>query len=349
MQKDKTDFEYITDFANLYRAYRDAKSGKGFRRSSQRFQTTALDGILQIKNSLENKTYKVSKQNEFVIHEPKKRVIKAGSFVDKIVQHSLCDNVLLPRLKEEFITNNFAGQEGKGTLFGLNTLRSDMLTALQEYGRDCWIVKADISKFFYTINHEILTEIVREHIADDDVFWLCKTFIDSTDGDGIPLGNQVSQVFALLYLSGLDHFVTDTLRVKYYGRQMDDFYLIVKTKAEAQEYLDAVRNYVEKLKLSLNGKTQIIPFRNGIKFCGFHTYITEDGKPIRKLTNEKKREAQKRYRKMARLVVQGKLEKEKFMESYQAWKNHISHGNCIKLGFQMDHEIEMIFKEAEKL
>lgn len=130
---------------------------------------------------------------------------------------------------------------------------------------------------------------------------------------------------------------------------MDDFYLIVKTKAEAQEYLDAVRNYVEKLKLSLNGKTQIIPFRNGIKFCGFHTYITEDGKPIRKLTNEKKREAQKRYRKMARLVVQGKLEKEKFMESYQAWKNHISHGNCIKLGFQMDHEIEMIFKEAEKL
>lgn len=128
---------------------------------------------------------------------------------------------------------------------------------------------------------------------------------------------------------------------------MDDFYLIVNTKEEAQEILCAIRHYVEKLKLSLNGKTQIIPFRNGIKFCGFHTYITSDGKPIRKLKNEKKREAQKRYRKMARLVVSGKLEKEKFMESYQAWKNHISHGNCVKLGYRMDEEINRIFKEGE--
>lgn len=94
------------------------------------------------------------------------------------------------------------------------------------------------------------------------------------------------------------------------------------------------------LGLELNGKTQIIPFKNGIKFCGFHTYITKDGKVIRKLKNDNKRAAKKKFKKMVGLVKQGKLTKDKFYESYNAWKNHISHGNCVKLGYEMDKYIE---------
>lgn len=324
MIESKTDFEKITDF---------------FSKNSQRFQVAALDGIHQIKRRLETKTYKVGKYNEFTVYEPKERIVKAGSFVDKIVQHSLCDNVLLPCLQNEFIQNNFAGQVGKGTLYGLDWLRAQMYLAYHKYGYDCWIVKADISKFFYSINHDILKDIVRYFVRDNDVYWLCEKFIDSSKGIGLPLGNQVSQVFALLYLSGLDHFITGELGVKYYGRYMDDFYMIVESKAYAKWCLSGVYEFARTLGLELNGKTQIIPFKNGIKFCGFHTYVTENGKVIRKLKNENKRAARKKFKRMIYLVNERKLSKDKFYESYNAWKNHISHGNCVKLGYEMDKYI----------
>ncbi len=344
MIESKTDFEKITDFGNLYQAYIKSKSGKGFSKSRQRFQIAALDGIHQIKRRLETKTYEVGKYNEFTIYEPKERIIKAGSFVDKIVQHSLCDDVLSPCLKAEFILNNFAGQIGKGTLYGLDWLRAQMYLAYHKYGYDCWFVKADINKFFYSIDHDILKDMVRYFVRDDDVYWLCEKFIDSTEGVGLPLGNQVSQVFALLYLSGLDHFITGELGVKYYGRYMDDFYLIVESKEYAKWCLSTIYEFAHSLGLELNGKTQIIPFKNGIKFCGFHTYVTIDGKVIRKLKNENKRDAKKRFKRMAYLVKRGKLNREKFDESYNAWKNHISHGNCVKLGHEMDGYIKGILK-----
>ncbi len=343
MTEDKTYFEEVVDFGNLYQAYIKSKSGKGFCKSRQKFQLAALDGIHQIKRRLETKTYTVSKYNEFAVYEPKKRIIKAGSFVDKIVQHSLCDNALIPMISEKFIQTNYAGQLGKGTLYGLDCLKSQMYLAYCKYGYDCWIVKADISKFFYNIDHNILKDIIDYFIKDRDVYWLCEKFIDSTEGLGLPLGNQVSQVYALIYLSSLDHFITGELGVKYYGRYMDDFYLIVQSKEYAKWCLSAIYEFVYTLGLELNGKTQIIPFKNGIKFCGFHTYVTPDGKVIRKLKNENKRAAKKKIKKMVGLVKRGKLNKEKFYESYNAWKNHISHGNCMKLGYEMDKYVEGLF------
>lgn len=345
MIEDKSDFEKVVDFGNLYQAYLKSKSGKGFSKSSQKFQVMALDGIHQIKRRLETKTYNVSKYNEFTIYEPKERIIKSCSFVDKIVQHSLCDNVLIPIVKKEFIQTNYAGQIGKGTLYSLDCLKAHMYLAYCKYGYDCWIIKADISKFFYNINHDILKDIVRYFVGDIDVYWLCEKFIDSAEGLGLPLGNQISQVYALTYLSGLDHFIIGELGVKYYGRYMDDFYLIVQGKEYAKWCLNSIFEFVHTLGLQLNGKTQIIPFKNGIKFCGFHTYVTSDGKVIRKLKNENKRAAKKKFKKMIGLVKRGELSKEKFYESYNAWKNHISHGNCVKLGYEMDRYVEELFEK----
>lgn len=343
MTEDRTDFEKITNFGNLYKAYRKSKCGKGFSKSSMRFQMATLDGVHQLKRRLETKIYQIAPYHQFTIYEPKERIIKACSFQDKIVQHSLCDNVLLPRLEKEFILDNYAGQIGKGTLFGLDRLSEQMLQAYQKYGMNCWIIKADVSKFFYNINHDILKDIVKYFIKDDNVYWLCEKFIDSTEGLGLPLGNQVSQVYALLYLSGLDHFITGELGVEFYGRYMDDFYLIVSSRECAKWCLNAIYEFIHTLGLELNGKTQIIPFKNGIKFCGFHTYVTNEGKVIRKLKNENKRAAKKKFKKMVALVKSGKLSKDKFYESYNAWKNHISHGNCIKLSIEMDKYIEELF------
>lgn len=350
MIEDNREFKKISNFDALYKAYKKSRKGRGHNQGRIRFEISALDGIWQLKNLLETKTYTVSSYNQFLIYEPKKRIIEAGAFKDKIIQHSLTDNVLMPLLNNEFITTNVAGQIGKGTLFGLNCLRSQMLEAYSRYGYDCWIVKADIKKYYYSIKHQILKDMLQYFIRDEDVWWLCEKFIDSCHidtGVGLPLGNQITQVFGLLYLSGLDHFVTGELGVQYYGRYTDDFYLIVEKREYAQDCLRGVQEFVKTLGLELNQKTQIIPFRNGIKYCGFHTYVTRDGKCIRKLTNEKKRAAKKKYKKMAKLVVENKISMERFNESYRSWKNHISHGNCVKLGYEMDQYIErMLMKNG---
>ena len=336
-----TDFEKVTDFDNLYRAYRKAKSGKGYKNSSARFEVQALSGVHKLKNQLETKQYKVSAYNKFYIYEPKQRLIESSAFKDKIVQHSLCDNVLLPELSKVFIRNNFAGQIGKGTLFGLNTLKDDMQSFYNEKGMTGYILKADVTKFFYTIDHNILKQIIREYFADNDLLWICDLIIDSTENIGLPLGNQTSQVFALLYLNGLDHYITETLNIKYYGRYMDDLYLIHHDKEYLKHCLQEINNIINSLKLSLNGKTQIIPFKQGIKFLGFHTYIV-DGKAICKIRNEKKRNAYRKYKKMAHLVVDGKLERKKFDESYQSCKAHAMFGDCREFVDNLDRQISQI-------
>ena len=341
-----TEFEKVTDFNNLYRAYRKTKSGKGYRKSSAKFELQALSGIHKLKHQLETKKYTVAGYNSFYIYEPKQRLIEASAFKDKVVQHSLCDNVLLPELSKVFIRNNFAGQIGKGTLFGLNTLKSDMQNFYNEHGMNGYILKADVTKFFYTIDHSILKRIIRQYFADNDFLWLCDLIIDSTDVKGLPLGNQTSQVFALLYLNGLDHYITKTLNIKYYGRYMDDFYLIHHDKDYLKYCLQEINKIIDSLNLSLNGKTQIMPFKQGIKFLGFHTYI-KDGEIVCKIRNENKRNVYRKYKKMAKLVVDGKLNRKKFNECYQSWKAHANFGDCKGIIDNLDRQIYQILGDFE--
>lgn len=338
-----TDFEKVIDFKNMYRAFRRAKCGMGYKKSSARFNVSALDGIHTLIHQLKTKEYRVSPYSEFKVYEPKERIIQTTSFKDKVVQHSLCDNVIMPRLEKVFIYDNCAGQRGKGTLFALDRLREQMQQFYERYGHTGYILKCDIRKFFYSISHQQLKDIVEYHFGyDPDVLWLCNQYIDSTEGKGIPLGNQINQGFALLYLDGMDKLIKHELGIEYYGRYMDDFWLIHPSKDYLKYCMEVITAYLETLDLELNGKTQIFPFKNGVSYLGFHTYITPDGKPIRKLKNQNKRNAQRKFRKMAKLVADGKLPKEKFDTSYGSWKNHISHGNCYRLGIVMDKKVGMI-------
>lgn len=340
-----TDFEKVIDFNNMYKAYRRSKRGKGFRKSSAKFNVMALDGINSLITQLKDKTYQVSRYNEFKVYEPKERIIQTTSFKDKVVQHCLCDNVLLPKLQELFIYDNCAGQKGKGTLFGLDRLSEQMQEFYREYGFNGYILKCDIRKFFYNISHEQLKDMVEYHFNyDKDICWLVNLFIDSTQGKGIPLGNQINQGLALLYLDGLDKLIKVELGIRYYGRYMDDFYLIHPSKEHLKYCLFVLTEYLQTLDLTLNGKTQIFPFKNGVSYLGFHTYISENGKVIRKVANQNKRNAQRKYLKMAKLVVSGELSVDKFNASFNAWKNHISHGNCYKLTIQTESKLKRILE-----
>lgn len=314
--------------------------GKGRSAEAKLFKASALESLYDMKQQLIQHTYKLSSYNQFIITEPKRRIIMSGSFRDKVLQHCLCDYVLLPRMASEFILDNYAGQIGKGTLFGLNRLTEHLVEYYKEYGANGYILKCDISKFFYSINHDKLKEVVRLYFTDIDIQWVCDLLIDSVEGNGLPLGNQSSQVFALMYLMGLDDLITKQNGFKLYGRYMDDFYIIHNSREELKRLLAEIKTHLKELGLILNNKTEIVPIKKGIRFLGFHTYLTDDGQVIRKLTGEHKRGVRKKLLKYAKLVRRGRMTIKGFNEIYQSMRNHISHGNCYNLLCSLDKYVD---------
>lgn len=225
-QKPPSDFEVMADFNRLYSAYLEARNGKRWKYAVVRFEVNLLENLMALHFLLTSRKYRPSPYNYFLVHEPKERLIMYNGFRDKIIQHSLCDNVLEPRLAKTFILDNYASQKGKGTHFGLDRLKAFMQRYYRQFGADGWVLKCDIRKYFYSINHDVLKSQLRRIIDDPGVLWLLDLIIDSTEGPGIPIGNHTSQWFAVLYLSGLDHMIKERLGIKFYGRYMDDFFLI---------------------------------------------------------------------------------------------------------------------------
>lgn len=340
-----SDFEKVYSFESLYKAYRKARQGKRWKESAAKFEVNLLEALNLLSEMLKRKTYRLSSYNVFKVYEPKERIVMSNSYKDKVVQHALCDNVLEPILTKSFILDNYASQKNKGTLFGLNRLRYFMRMFYLRNGVDGWVLKCDVTKYFYCIDHKILKRKINKFITDADTLWLVDMIIDSTDGIGLPIGNQSSQLFALLYLSDLDHFIKEKLGIKYYGRYMDDFYLLHKDKEYLKSCRKKIEEHVGELGLTLNNKTQILPLKNGIDFLGFHTYLTESGKVIRKMRRRSKNNVRRKLKKFKIMVDDGRMEKSTIEHSYQSWKGHAKNGNCHHLVKDMDKYYKKMFEE----
>ena len=180
----------------------------------------------------------------------------------------------------------------------------------------------------------------------DFVEWLLWIVIDSTPDPGIPIGNQSSQLLALLYLDDFDHWLRDGLGLVY-GRYMDDFYIISSDKLLLREILKKIEAYIKPLGLRLNGKTQIFPLKNGIDFFGFHTYLTSTGKVVRKVRAKSIDNMKRKIRKFRGLVDRGKMTLESVSQSYASWTGHISHGNTYHLRQNMDAYFYAYFPELK--
>lgn len=367
----QTEFERVHDFGNLYAGFLKARRGKRGKASVAKFEANLLEALCLLSEMLKNKTYRPSEYFVFRVYEPKERIVMTNAFKDKVVQHSLCDNVLEPAFSRTFIRDNYASQAGRGTHDGLYRLEAFMRSyyferkareeqRCREEGlprpdpraaryADGWVLKCDISKYFYSIPHEPLKAMVRRFIRDPDVLWLVDMIIDSTDDPGIPIGNQTSQWFAVMYLSGLDHFIKEKLGIRYYGRYMDDFYLIHEDKAYLQYCRREIEKYVAGLGLKLNNKTNIFPLRNGIDFLGFRTYMTDTGKIVRKVRRNSKCNEQRKLKKQRGLLDKGKITLAAIEQSYGSWRSHAEKGNCHHLIRETDRKFNRLFPESKLL
>lgn len=322
----KNCFDKNLTFIKLLEAHERAKKGKCDKKEILKFELDLETNIMNIYLKLKEEKYSVGKYREFTIYEPKERLIKALPYKDRIVHQWYVEEFIKPFIVKRFIGDSYACIENKGTHKAIKKLQGYMRIMKKEYGK-YYVLKCDVKKFFYTINKDILFNIMKSYISDKKLLNLTKIFIyDNDDPIGIPIGNYTSQYFANIYLNELDHYIKDKLKIKYYVRFMDDFVLLLKDKYEAKLILNKINIFVASLKLELNNKTRYYPSNLGIDFCGYVIY--ENYIKVRKRCIKK---IKRKVKKWNELYKKNKLNYKKYLLSFNSFKGHIKHSNSYNL------------------
>lgn len=274
-------YNEVFSFGNLYRAAKSCYKGVNWKTSTQKFKLNALCNVATIHKQLQQHCYKSKGFYVFKRCERgKERTIKSIHISERVVQKCLCDNCLVPALSKSLIYDNGACLKGKGLYFTANRLKAH----LQQYYRKHnfsnkgYVLTFDFSKFFESIPHDKLKEKVAKIVKDKEILSIYNYFVDQFGDIGLGLGSQISQISALFYISDFDHYVKEKLGVKYYGRYMDDGYLIHQDKAFLKKCLNEIMGLAVKMGLKLNlKKTKITKLENGFMFLNRHWYLTEKG------------------------------------------------------------------------
>lgn len=345
------DYEILTDFDNLYKAHKSCRKGKRWKDSVAIYDIRGYECAHALKGLLDSGQYRLSPYNCFTINERgKKRDIKSIKYFDRVVQKSLMDNILTPVVEPTFINTNCASQKGKGTDYAMQMMKKHMQASFRRSGTSGYILMCDMHHYFDTIPHDILNDFYKKKFEDPKLIKLIMDIHASIPGGvGVPLGNQLSQLDALLALSPLDHLIKEKLHIKGYGRYMDDFYLIHEDKEYLKECLGFIKDYVEKRGMSLNEKkTKIVPLTQGADFLGFRFYMTETGKVVQKLSRKSIIHHKRKLRKMKKLLDEGKVSIEDCEAAHRGWKAHAKRGDTYYLVKKMDAFYKELFTMKEE-
>lgn len=329
-----SEYEKIYQFTSLYEAYKMAINGKREKREVVEFEMNLAENLWKLHDELESRTYCPSPYHTFMIFDPKKREIQALSFGDRVVQRSLCDNVLKPYFEKRLIYDSAACRVNKGSHFAMDRLSGFMRDFYKKHGTDGYILKCDVRKYFENIDHKALKYMLRK-FPDEEVRDFLYMLIDSyrpEEGKGVPMGNQSSQWFALCYLDGIDRTIKEQFRIKYYTRYNDDMVLVHQSKEYLKQLLEEITRILEdELKLEFNEKTQIFPISQGVDYLGWHFYLTDTGKVIRKLRVSNKRRFKRKMKAFANKYRDGTMDLDAIKRSIASHNGHLSHGHTYKL------------------
>lgn len=330
-------YPQLCSFENLYLAYLKAKKGKSGKAPVAEFMRKREDEIFALQNELQAKTYKPGAYHSFYIHDPKKRLISAAPFRDRVVHHALC-NLIEPIYERRFIHDSYANRVGRGTHAAID--RAQHFSKRYRY-----VLQCDVRQFFPSIDHAILFRLLSRQIADRDVLWLIERILESGRGvlsdeyemvyfreddlfaaerpRGLPIGNLTSQFWANVYLNELDQFVKRELKCKAYIRYVDDFLLFADEKRSLHEALRCIIEKLEELRLTLHeGSAQVDPTWQGVPFLGFR--ICPE---YRRLKNTRSLAFRRKLNSMTRLVWQDRSLFPTLQASIQGWVNHVQYGD----------------------
>ncbi len=336
-------WQQVIEFENLHLAAKKAQMGKRFRPNVLEFNFHLETELIQLQQELTSKTYTPGEYKTFKIIDPKPRLISAAPYRDRVIHHAL-HNIIAPIFERSFIFDSYANRTNFGT--------HKALKRFTHFARSSrYILQCDISKYFPSIDHEILKQLIRKKIKCGDTLWLIDEIIDRSNPQelilerfpnddlltpierrkGLPLGNLTSQFFANVYLSGLDHFVKEQIKASKYLRYVDDFALFSDDLVFLQSAKAEIENYLVHLRLKLHPiKTQLFETCHGANFVGFRV-LSERIRVVSKNV----RRGRKRIKYLSKGVRQGKWQESKLQHSLQCWKGHLQHGDTYQLQQQL--------------
>lgn len=329
-------------FKNMLEAYERAAKGKKDCKEVINYEMDLANNITQTLKELYYGRYQVGKYREFQIYEPKKRIIQSLPFKDRIVQQWYVEEFIKKIFVPKFIEDTYACIDNRGVHKGIKKLNR----YIHNYGNvneNLYILKCDISKFFYSINKEILFEIIEKKVKDKQFLQLTKMLIyHNNEPVGIPIGNYTSQYFANIYLNELDHFVKEKLKIKYYVRYMDDFILLLKDKQQAKEVLKQIEEYLDKnLELKLNKKTNYFKLKQGVIFCGYKIH-----KDYILLKKDNKKKIYKKVKKWNKLYDNKKLNLREASMKLNSWTGHAQNANSYFLIKKVKSNCKWLYDES---
>ena len=258
MKRSGNIFDKIMDFNNLRLAYLKALKGKRFSPNALLFDINADENLLKIRKQLELEKYKFGNYRQFKIYDPKERVITAASSEDRIVHHAIM-NVLEEVFEKQFIFHTYACRKEKGMHKAIE------YAWLKARKCKCFL-KLDVRKYFDSVNHSKLKQLLERIIKDKKCLKLLSSIIDSFE-TGLPIGNLTSQFFANFYLSPLDHFVLEQARVNGYVRYMDDIVVFSDSRERLKNVYLEMKKFIDTFYLTFK-QPVINSCKNGIPFLG---------------------------------------------------------------------------------
>lgn len=294
---------------DIFSAYYDCRQHKRNKAGALNFEIDSESNLIELWNELQTGTYKILPSTVFIVEKPIKREIFAANFRDRIVHHLLL-MYLNPYFEKHFIYDTYSCRVGKGTHFGINRINHFIHKCSNNGKSECWILKLDVQSFFMSIDKRILykklidfvdeyykksnvdfvkyllKEILWNNPTKDCIFHSPKTkwdnlrfgksLFDVDENHGLPIGNFTSQVFANFYLSKLDHFIKHDKKIEYYGRYVDDFVIVHKSRETLRKLIREINDFIKSnLGLQLSPKKIYLqPYHHGVRFLG--TFIKQN-------------------------------------------------------------------------
>jgi len=339
----------IASFGNLYVAYHKAAKGKRGQAAAAAFEFDLERNLYRLEDELLDQSYRPGPYRSFYIRDPKRRLVSAAPFRDRVVHHALC-NVITPIFERTFIGASYANRIGKGTHAAL-----DHAQALAR--RYPYVLQCDLEQFFPSVDHALLRQVIARKIADPQALWLIDRILAGGEGvldevyqpvmfpgddpstgsgqgllalcrpRGLPIGNLTSQFWANVYLNELDQFVKRRLRCLAYLRYVDDFLLFAEHKRQLWAWKAAIVEHLAALRLTLHQRESIVyPVSNGIPFLGFRVYPDH-----RRLKRRNGVAFARRLRVAHRAYQAGALTQDDLRRRIKGWIAHARHGDTWRL------------------
>jgi RNA-directed DNA polymerase len=326
-------FNEIISAENLFLSWEKFKKGKQNKPDVAKFGFNVEKNIFKLHKELREKRYRHGPYAGFYICDPKVRHIHKATVKDRVVHHAVF-KILNMVFEPTFIPTSFSCRIGKGNHKGVKALEKMTQKVSKNHTRPCFALKCDVRKFFDSVDHRILLEILGARIQDRDTMWLLEEIVgsfsssDDKDRQGLPIGNLTSQLFANVYMNEFDQFVKHKLKTKYYVRYTDDFIILSESDKSFDDLLVKIGGFLkERLGLDLHPhKIEVRKWHQGIDFLG---YIT---RPHHKLVRTKtKRRMVRKLKEQAEEFHKGNVNEEAIDQSLNSYLGLLSHANTYKL------------------